>query len=173
VLCLLLLVLFAARPQLKRFGRGLDLWVLADRSASAGTSVEPHLAEWERILERSKGSDDRLFIVDYAAEAALRDPSAFSELEGSLEGTQTALAAKYALSQMDAGRACRLLVLTDGFSTEPLDPLLEPLRRQGVPLDYRLATEGNVRDFSVAFRAFTIPADGAVPSRIAGRRNRK
>lgn len=131
--CLLLLVLFAARPQVRRFGRGLDLWVLADRSASASTSVEPRLAEWERILERSKGADDRIFIVDYAAEAALRDPGAFSELTGSLDGTRTMLAAKYALSQMAAGRACRLLVLTDGFSTEPPGELPELLRRAIVP----------------------------------------
>lgn len=153
--CLLLLLLFAVRPQLRRFGRGLDLWVLADRSASAATSVEPRLAEWERILERSKGTDDRLFIVDYAAEAALRDPGAFSELTGSRDGTCLTLAARYALSQMAAGRACRLLVLTDGFSTEPPGDLPELLRRQGISLDYRLATEGAVRDFSV--KSLTVP----------------
>ncbi|XHR26686.1 MAG: VWA domain-containing protein [Chthoniobacteraceae bacterium] len=154
--CLVLLVMFAARPQVKRFGRGLDLWILADRSASAATSVEPHLAEWERILERSKGRDDRIFVVDYAAEAALRDPSAFSELTGSREGTQTALAARYAVSQMAAGRASRLLALTDGFSTDSLTDLPELLRRQGVALDYRLGTEGLVRDFRV--EALTAPA---------------
>jgi hypothetical protein len=149
MVCLVLLLLFATRPQVQRLGRGLDLWVLADRSASADTSVAPHLAEWERILERAKGPDDRLFFVDYAAEAALRDPAAFSELTGSREGSQTALAANYALSQMAAGRACRLLALTDGFSTEPFGDLLERMRRQNVALDFRLSSEEGAHDFSV------------------------
>lgn len=146
IVCLLLLILFAVRPQVRRFGRGLDVWVLADRSASAGTSVEPRLAEWEHILERSKGSDDRLFIVDYASEACLRE---LGESVGSREATRTGLAAKYALSQMAGDRAARLLALTDGFATDPMDDLAERLQRQGVPLDYRLATEGGVRDFRV------------------------
>ena len=146
VLCLLLLVLIAVRPQVRRFGRGLDVWVLADRSSSAATSVAPRLAEWEHILDRAKGADDRLMLIDYATEATLRD---LGESVGSPEATRTALAIKYALSQMPEGRAARLLALTDGFSTEPLDDLAERLRKQGVPLDYRLATEGNVRDFRV------------------------
>lgn len=149
LICLLLLVIFAARPQIQKLGRGLDLWVLADRSTSADTSIAPHLGEWERILARSKGTDDRLFFIDFAAEAALRDPEAFSELTGSREGTQIALAANYALSQMAGGRASRLLALTDGFATEPLGDLLERLHRQGVAFDYRFASEGSVRDFRV------------------------
>ncbi len=147
--CLALLLLFLVRPQVRRVSRGLDLWVLADRSASAATSVEPHLAEWEKILDRSKGADDRLFFVDYAAEAALRDVTAGVELIGGREATRTAFAARYALSQMAGDRAARLLVLTDGYATEPVNDLPERLLRQGVALDYRLATEGNVRDFRV------------------------
>ncbi|MDD5348852.1 MAG: VWA domain-containing protein [Chthoniobacteraceae bacterium] len=146
VVCLVLLICFAARPQVQRHGRGLDVWVLADRSASAAESVGTHLAEWERILERSKGPDDRLFWVDYATEACLRE---VGESIGSAEATNTALAAKYALSQMPGDRASRLLALSDGFSTEPLEELAERLQRQGVALDYRLASEGLLRDFRV------------------------
>ncbi|MEI8234369.1 MAG: VWA domain-containing protein [Verrucomicrobiota bacterium] len=146
VVCLVLLICFAARPQVQRCGRGLDVWVLADRSASAAESVGPRLAEWERILERSKSPDDRLFWVDYATEACLRE---LGESVGSPEATRTALAAKYALSQMPGDRAARLLALTDGYATEPVEDLAERLQRQGVPLDYRLASEGTLRDFRV------------------------
>ena len=149
VLCLVLLGLFLVRPQMRSTSHGLDVWVLADRSASAAASVEPRLAEWERIIESSKGADDRIFHVDFAAEAALRDPTAGVDLTGSRDGTRTGLAASYALSQMQHDRAARILVLTDGFATEPLDGLAERLLRQRVPLDYRIATEGNVRDFRV------------------------
>ena len=147
VTCLALLTLFLVRPQIRSTGHGLDLWVLADRSASAAASVEPHLSEWERILSNAKGPDDRLFLVDYAEEAALRDPTAGVDLTGGRDGTRTGLAAHYALSRMTPDRASRLLALTDGFATEPLDGLAERLLRQKVPLDYRIATEGNVRDF--------------------------
>lgn len=153
VACLVLLAAFAVRPQVQRLGRGLDVWVLADRSASAAESVGSRLAEWERILERSKGPDDRLFVVDYATEACLRE---IGESTGSPEATRTALAAKYALSQMPGDRAARLLALTDGFSTEPVEELAERLARQGVTLDYRLASTGVARDFRV--ESFTAPA---------------
>jgi hypothetical protein len=43
---------------------------------------------------------------------------------------------------MDVSRASRLLVLTDGYSTEPLHDIAERLTQQHVPLDYRLLTPG-------------------------------
>jgi hypothetical protein len=147
--CLLLLLLLLVRPEVRRTARGLDLWVLADRSGSAATSVEPHLAEWETILERSRNPEDRLFFIDYAAEAAFRDQSAGVSLTGERNGTRTALAANYALSLTDPNRTSRLLVLSDGFSTEPLGALEERLRREGIPLDVRLASEANMSDYRI------------------------
>ncbi len=142
-----LLVLLLLQPELRRHGHGLDLWVLVDRSASAAQSVEPHRAEWEQLLERSRRSDDRLHFVDFASEAVERDPSAGVSLPGSRERTRTALAIRHALSRRDEGRNTRLLVLSDGFATEPLAGSTELLARARVPLDYRLAPEAAIGDF--------------------------
>ena len=143
LLCLLLVLLLMCEPQVRRFGSGLDVWVLADRSASAARCVETRLPEWEQILRHAKTSDDRIFIVDYASEAALRD---LGESVGSREATRTGLAIRYALSQMPTHRAARLLVLTDGYSMDSLLDLTERLARQKIPLDYRLAQDEVARE---------------------------
>src|SRR6478672_386328 len=72
VLCLLLVVLLLAQPQWRRSSDGMDLWVLVDRSDSASTLLKPRLPEWEGILDKSKTSADRLYFVDFAAEAVKR-----------------------------------------------------------------------------------------------------
>ena len=95
-----------------------------------------HLGEWETLLERSKGANDRLFYVDYADVPVVRAEGT-GEYSGSNQATRTRLAIQFALSQMQHDRASRLLALTDGFSTEPLTDIGERLVRQGVSLDYQ------------------------------------
>jgi hypothetical protein len=154
---LLLVVLVLLQPEWRRLGRGLDLWVLVDRSVSAADSLQPRLGEMETLVERSRGRDDRLFYIDYAQIAQLRgdaDPIP----ERLRHETRTGLAIGTALAQMESGRAARLLVLTDGFATEPLHDSAERLARQNVALDYRLfgdpaATDSRVENFTLPSRA--------------------
>ena len=70
--CLILLLLILIEPQLRRLGRGLELAVLVDLSASAADALAPRLNEMQTLLERSKSPDDRLFYVDYAEFAQVR-----------------------------------------------------------------------------------------------------
>ena len=42
-LCLALVVLLLAEPQIRRQGDGLDVWLLVDRSDSATEALEPRL----------------------------------------------------------------------------------------------------------------------------------
>lgn len=161
-LCLLLVVLLLAQPQMRRFGDGLDLWVLVDRSESAGDVLGPKLGEWETILERSKGAGDRLFFVDFADEAVKRGAQMRSGLgqdgmtyAGGRSATRVKSAVQHVLAQVEEGRASRLLVFSDGYSTEPLDGLGERLAEDEVALDYRLAGEMAGEDFRVA--SFLLP----------------
>src|SRR4051812_23524970 len=71
-LCLLLLVLLLGRAQVRRTSDGIDLWVLVDHSESAKDLLQPRLAEWETILDKSKGASDRLYFIDFAAESVKR-----------------------------------------------------------------------------------------------------
>ncbi|MDB6120559.1 MAG: von Willebrand factor type, partial [Verrucomicrobiaceae bacterium] len=143
LVCLAFAILLLAQPQMRFRSDGLDLWVLVDRSDSAKGLMGTKVAEWEQILDKSKGAKDRLHLVDYAAEAGTRGalitagPNA-TDYEGPTTATRSATAVSYALSQMEADRAGRLLILTDGYSTEPLDGLAERLIKQEVSLEFRL-----------------------------------
>ena len=158
VICVVLVVLLLVRPQMRRLSDGLDLWVLVDRSDSAKDVLVPKLAEWEMLLDKSKGSQDRLRFIDYAGEAVERGAlisAGSTEFEGVRTSTRTAQAIHHSLSLMEPERASRLLLLTDGFSTEPLDGLADRLLRQEVALDYRLAGASVAGDVRLA--AFSVP----------------
>ncbi len=155
-LCLILLILLLMQPRLRTTSTGLDLWVLVDRSASAADRLTQHLPEWEALVQNAYTAQDRLMWVDYADVPIRRSTSDSAVYAGKTSHTHLAQAIRYAQSQMDASRASRLLVLTDGYSTEPLHGIAERLAQQHVPLDYRLLTPGGVRDVRIA--RFVLPA---------------
>jgi hypothetical protein len=153
-LALLACVLALANPRVRMGGGGLDLWMLADRSDSAAAATAAQAAEVETILQRSKRADDRVFFVDYAVDAVRREQGD-PVFRGGTHLTRTGAALDFALAQIGTGReaaerrAARLLVLGDGFSTEPLGDAAERVLRSGVPLDYRLSGSGTEVDFRV------------------------
>jgi hypothetical protein len=160
MLCVLLVSVLLAQPQIRRQSDGLDLWVLVDQSDSAKDLLLPKLQEWETILDKSKGTADRLYFVDFAGEAVtrgaqMRAGAGGTQYAGPRNATRLNSAAAFTLAQAKPDRATRLLALTDGFSTEPLDGLTERLARQRVPFDYRLATQDIAGDVRVA--AFALP----------------
>jgi hypothetical protein len=160
VLCLLLVVLLLTQPQWRHSSDGLDLWVLVDQSDSASSLLKPRLPEWETILEKSKGSADRLYFVDFAGEAVkrgaeLRAGAGGQDYDGPTNATRLNSALRFTLAQMEPDRTSRILVLTDGFSTEPLEEMAERLAKQSVPLDYRFPPRGTENDYRVA--AFNLP----------------
>ena len=100
--CLLVLVLFLARPEVRRTASGLDLWVLMDRSASARENLEPRRPELEKLLENNRGAGDRIFYVDYAAAPLLRGTA--QSFEVSPDESRLRLAAEFALARKEKGR---------------------------------------------------------------------
>lgn len=146
-ICLTLLVLMLMQPRLHTISSGLDLWVLVDRSASAADRLTRHLSEWETLIrQKARPARNRLIWIDYAETPIRRSTSDTTIYTGNTSHTHLAQAIRYANSQMDTARSSRLLVLTDGYSTEPLNGIAEQLTQQGVPLDYRLLTPGRVQD---------------------------
>lgn len=144
----LLLVLMLARPQVQSMQDGLDLWVLVDRSVSSSAQMTSRFPEMRSVLERSKGRKDRTFYVDFADVALLQEQGDGFLSERELQATKLRLATRYALSNIPEDRMARILVLTDGYSTEPLSDLSERLIEQQVPMDYRLLVppvEGDYR----------------------------
>lgn len=151
---LAVLVLTLADPQVRLTSSGLDLWVLADRSDSAAGAMAAQGREIETILDHSRGADDRVLWVDFAGEVVRRDRGD-PVFEGATFQTKTGTAIEYTLGEMNAGRAARMLVLTDGFATEPLGAAAEKVLRSHVPLDFRLLNESAAPDWRVG--GITLP----------------
>ncbi len=147
-LLLLLLAAFAlADPKINRQEDALDLWVLLDRSDSTEDLVDKGLPEWQRLLERSKPSrKDRVVYHDYAAEIVEqgKDGATFT---GSRKLTRTGLALSHVAALAEENRPSRVLLFTDGFSTEPLYEAAAQLQDRGIPLDFRLVRDETLDDF--------------------------
>lgn len=147
-LLIFLIVLVACEPRWKWFSDGLDLWVLVDRSLSAEDGMSKSLPEWESILRSSRGANDRLIYVDFGREPKVRVEGS-PEFDGSKTATEIPTAVDFALSRKNPHRATRLLLLTDGYSTQPLQGLSERLAREHVAMDARILP-GNVQgDYQV------------------------
>jgi len=146
--CLVLLVFYLTRPEWNLTSPGMDLIVLMDRSASAAEWIEPHREEIERLLESNRGADDRLRIVDFAAAPLERE--AGLPFETSRRETRMRLAIEYALGLRDPARATRLLMVTDGISTEAMDGVVNSLAGAQAPLDLRLEGKSPVGDSGIA-----------------------
>ena len=149
---LVIIVLLLMNPRWKQQEDGLDLWVLLDRSESTGTLLEKNVAEWITLLEGSRRSGaDSLMLVDYASEVLHRKKGQETEVyAGSRKLTRTALAIENTLALSDSEKPTRLVVFTDGYSTEAIPPgLAEKLQEAGVAVDYRLVQETSSDDFRV------------------------
>lgn len=158
---LVLLVLALANPQIRRVSDGMDLWVLIDRSASAEEIVARNVEEWKRLLDRSRpSSKDRIHFVDYAAEVVSKPNTETATYPGDRGLTRTALALQDALALSDRERHSRILIFSDGYSTEPLTGLAEKLEEMEIPLDYRLLAADETTDFQVT--DFTLPSRSQV-----------
>ncbi|MFD0892024.1 VWA domain-containing protein [Luteolibacter ambystomatis] len=149
-LILLIITLILADPRMRRQQDALDLWVLLDRSDSTESIVDQGLPEWRKLLEKSKPSrHDTLHFVNYAAEVVElgKDGDTFT---GSRKLTRTNLALENIAAMADEKKPSRVLVFTDGFSTEPLHESAAQLESRGIPVDFRLIREETEEDFRIA-----------------------
>lgn len=150
---LLLIVLAAtllADPTIRKQQDALDLYVLLDRSESTEDLIDQGLPEWQRLLEKSKPSRrDTLHLMNYASEIAPvgSDGAVFT---GSRKLTRTNLALQTIAAQAKENHPARVLLFTDGYSTEPLYEAASQLQARGIPVDFRLVRDSTEQDFRVA-----------------------
>lgn len=142
-------LLALAHPVFNRGGSEMDLWVMIDQSTSTGGYPDAQSKEIQTILEKAKRSGDRIRLVDFSGEAILRgkgDP-VFSSMH---PGTRMEDAISYVLAQTDKTRTNRFLMVTDGYSTQPLDTITARLVEEKVPIDYRIAAPDLSDDIRIA-----------------------
>ncbi len=151
VVLLLLITLILMRPQMRLLQDGMDLYVLLDRSASTEGKIDQGLAEWTKLLEAGKRSrHDRLIFMNYAADLLPQETLGNQPFSGNRNLTRTAQAIQSTLALRESERPSRMLVFTDGYSTEPLTGLVDKLLNENVPLDVRLLSEVQGQDFRVS-----------------------
>ena len=151
IILLLLISLILTDPQIKQLKDGLDLWVLVDRSASSAEMVDQNIEEWRRLLEKARPTKaDRLKFVDYAAEVVTQTNTETSSYPGDRNLTRTALALEDVLALADRKKRSRILIFTDGYSTEPLTGIGEKLSAMEIPLDYRLLRAEETIDYRIS-----------------------
>ena len=151
---LILAVIALVDPVFRRQKNSLDLYVLLDRSDSTEDLIDKNLPEWKDILEKHKPSrDDTLRFINYASEVA-ESGSDGSTFTGSRRLTKTGLALQSIAAQTDETRPSRVLLFTDGYSTEPLAEAAAQMQARGIPLDFRLVREEKENDFRIARMGF-------------------
>ena len=154
IVIVLLVATMLAEPSMRKQQNALDLVVLLDRSESTEDLIDKGLPEWTRILEKHKpGRKDTLRFVNFAAEVADAgiDGSSFT---GSRKLTKTGLALSNLMAKVDETKPTRVLLFTDGYSTEPLTEAAAQLRKRGVPLDFRLIRDETSEDMRLARLSF-------------------
>jgi len=148
---LVLISLLLANPILQRAQQSLDLWILLDRSHSTEGLVDESLSEWLGILEEAKPSEaDRIRIANFGSEVLLQDEGEGSVYSGGRDLTRTGLALQTTLAVADSEKSSRMLLFSDGFSTENVSDLAEKLNAQGIPLDFRLVRDEVADDYRVS-----------------------
>ena len=150
LLIIVLGALLLADPSIRKQQDALDLYVLLDRSDSTEDLIDQGLPEWQRILKEHKPSrHDELHLMNYAAEIAAfgSDGAVFT---GSRKLTRTNLALQTIAATAKENKPARVLLFTDGFSTEPLHEATAQLAARGIPVDFRLIRENTENDFRVA-----------------------
>ncbi|MDF1825734.1 MAG: VWA domain-containing protein [Verrucomicrobiales bacterium] len=151
LLLLVLLVLALCDPVIRIRSGAMDLWVLLDRSLSAGDLVEEGEDEWKSLIARSKPErENRLIFIDYAGEVIPSSNTETGVFTGARDATRTGLALHDTLARMDPNRHHRILLFTDGYSTEPLHGVASKLIQAKVPLDYRMLKAPERSDFRIS-----------------------
>ncbi|WDE96384.1 VWA domain-containing protein [Lentisphaera profundi] len=145
---LLILLFCLTEPHLNQTEKGMDLYVLVDRSDSAESYLEEKIAEWEELLEKEKGNYDRIFYIDYGRDILPRIRKNERELINGSESLSGEAIFK-ALSLAKSDRHSRILVLSDGFGTDSLNGLSNKLIEQEIFLDYRLLHYSRESDIQV------------------------
>lgn len=148
-LVVLVFVLAMSRPVIRMIGGDRDVWLLVDRSESVGGLAYEASNEIVSILERSRKSGDRVFVVDYGRDAGRRDQGD-PVFGGGTKESRLGVALSLALAQADEKKDVSLLALTDGYSTEPLGSVGEKLLKSGARLNYRLYGGSRAQDIRVA-----------------------
>ena len=156
LLILLGLVLLAAIPLARLGGKGVDVVVVADLSRSMPADSRGRELEIVKLLEKRRGTGDRVGIVTYGREARIeRLPEEFGEASAFVqdvdpEGSDLGGAIGLAASLIPRERPGRLIVISDGEANgAPVLAAAHEAAARGLPVDFRALSRGEAADIAV------------------------
>lgn len=141
---LAILLLAITGPQINFGGKGIDIFVVADRSRSLPSDAEPRIRELIENLQNNRRPGDRVGLITFgtkpALESSLSSESKFQGYSKEVEpdGSDLNAALHEALSLVEANRPARILVFSDG-EANGASPASAARRagEMGVPIDFR------------------------------------
>lgn len=146
---LALLTLALGQPLLELKSPATTLWVIVDRSASAASEVQSHLNEWETLIEQNRPSSAHLRFLDVADEVWPRLSGEPPKTFGTNQ-TRIGSALRYVLGRVNDSEKHRILIISDGFATDPLDGVRELIAERGIPVDLRLTPQISQKDIRLS-----------------------
>ncbi|HYR84036.1 MAG TPA: VWA domain-containing protein [Terriglobia bacterium] len=156
LLILLCLTLLAAIPLAPLGGQGMDLVVVADLSRSMPPDTRGRDLEIIKLLEKRRGTGDRVGIVTYGREARIeRLPEEFGEAGAFMQdvdadGSDLGGAIGVAASLIPRGRPGRLIVISDGEANgAPVLAAANEAAARGLPVDFRAFSRAEAADIAV------------------------
>lgn len=152
LLLLGLVTLVLASPHWRKQGDEMELLVLVDRSDSAKELLSARLKEWESFLQKGKKANDELRFFDFASEVSPQGViwgGSSATYSGPTQSSRIASAVRFALNQKNPNLRTKILLFTDGYSTEPVSDLGATLRENDVSLYTRYTTPAEDLDFRI------------------------
>lgn len=151
-----ILTLLAAVPLARLGGRGVDIVVVADLSRSMPADSRTRELEIITLLEKLRGTGDRVGIVTYGREARIeRLPEEFSAAsafiqEVDADGSDLGGAIALAASLIPRERPGRLVVISDGEANgAPVMAAAHEAAARGLPIDFRAFSRSEGADIAV------------------------
>jgi uncharacterized membrane protein len=151
-----LLTLLLAVPLARLGGAGIDVVVVADLSRSMTAGSRNRQLEIIQLLEKQRGSGDRVGVVSFGREARIeRAPAEFGEFSGFAQdvdpdGSDLGGAIALASSLIPRERPGRIVVLSDGESNgRPSLAAADEAAARRIAVDFRAFNRGDAADVAV------------------------
>lgn len=154
IFLVLLTLLLLANPVLHRSPKGLHVWALFDCSKSIPHEFRKQMNEWSHLISQSKGPADRLTFHPFAKDVyeSLEPSWKFEEKDTE---SNIGLALRTAMDRMNPDAAHRIILFSDGYSTDSLREIERDLIREGIAIDSR--TLESRTDLDVRIQNLEIP----------------
>ena len=115
-----LIIMIICGPRISLVSPGVDVIAIADRSASLGSGGEARVNEILSLLEKARGSNDRVGIIKFAAgdpqtEKSFNNSSLSGHNELNPYGSELGKALQLASQMAQPTRRTRVLVISDGM----------------------------------------------------------